>query len=136
MSNKALTISTILLVLILSTIFFWQTTNRFLYPSRAQVTSTTTLTPGVVTQVTIAPTKTTGGLSPVPTTGSNTGNCPLRSQGDFNCNGVIDLVDFNVFRIEYTGQSLTKDSDSNADGKVDLIDFDNWRKNAFLLKSA
>lgn len=75
--------------------------------------------------------------------------CPLKSQGDANCDGDIDLLDFNEWRVEYralvTEQPDTHTSDldndgnnwdSNFDGnvnadtsyEVDLTDFSIWRE--------
>ncbi len=117
----------IALVALLSGIFFWQTTNRFLYPSRA-------------TSSTPAPGTGTAGLPATGTASSGTGTntdsstpsgCPMRAKGDYNCDGAVDMQDLAVFRHEYSGKATTKESDGNVDGKVDLIDYDALRVNLF-----
>lgn len=105
------------LVALLSGIFFWQTTNRFLYPSKAAPATTTT-----------------GGGATLPGTGTastNSTSCPNRSKGDYNCDAKIDVQDLAVFRLEYSGNGASKESDGNADGKVDLLDYDALRVSLF-----
>lgn len=76
--------------------------------------------------------------------------CPLKIKGDADCNGKIDLVDFNEWRNEYRALVLNKKSthtynadgrgdvwDANFDGIIqagtgyptDLLDFNIWREN-------
>lgn len=57
-------------------------------------------------------------------------NCLLKFQGDSDCNGVIDLVDFEIWRKEATGSQNTKNANFNfaIDSIVDIIDFEIWRK--------
>ncbi|GEM_PF-5551149 len=50
--------------------------------------------------------------------------------GDADGNGIVNIVDYNIWREEYLALSNTKRADFNKDGKVDLIDFNIWR-NAF-----
>jgi hypothetical protein len=52
-------------------------------------------------------------------------------KGDANRDNAIDLLDFNIWRNEFSGISSTKTSDFNSDTLVDLIDFNIWRT-AFL----
>lgn len=117
----------IALVALLSGIFFWQTTNRFLYPSRA---TSSTPVPGTGTAgLPATGTATTG-------TGTNTdsstpSSCPMRAKGDYNCDSKVDMQDLAVFRHEYNSGATTKDSDGNTDGKVDLLDYDALRTNLF-----
>lgn len=54
--------------------------------------------------------------------------CPLKPKGDANCDGKVDLIDFEIWRKEYRGELTSKDADFNSDGKVDLIDFETWRR--------
>lgn len=125
----------IALVALLSGIFFWQTTNRFLYPSRA-----TSSTPVPGTGTAPVPGTGTAGLPATGTASSGTGTntdsstpsgCPMRAKGDYNCDGAVDMQDLAVFRHEYSGKATTKESDGNVDGKVDLIDYDALRVNLF-----
>jgi hypothetical protein len=56
------------------------------------------------------------------------GACTLKSQGDADCNGIVELIDFEIWRKEYMQTLTTKTADYNASGIVDLIDFEIWRK--------
>ncbi len=80
----------------------------------------------------IAPAPTSTPL-PTPTTAPRMTDtpvpCTLKPSGDANCDGSINLNDFERFRQEYTGILPTKTSDFNVDGKVTLIDFETWRRN-------
>ncbi len=68
--------------------------------------------------------------APVTTTPPTpTSNCSKKTLGDANCDGLINLNDFERFRQEYTGILTTKTSDFNADAKITLIDFETWRRN-------
>jgi hypothetical protein len=59
----------------------------------------------------------------VPPTGST---CALKSEGDANCDGKINLADFEAWRSEfYNGTGST--ADFNADSHVTLADFEIWR---------
>ena len=95
---------------------------------------------------------TTNIISPTP---SNPPVCQSKSQGDSNCNGIIDMVDFEIFRSEYfagcsienistcdpdeDNDSSLMDSNFNHPGStypyndqiVDLTDFEIWRKSRF-----
>ena len=55
----------------------------------------------------------------------------LKSQGDANCIGGIDLADFEIWRKEFTGELDTKTADFNDDTKVSLADFEVWRKSYY-----
>jgi len=50
---------------------------------------------------------------------------PLR--GDANGDGVVDILDYNIWRDEFLGILTTKKSDFNHDGIIDLLDFNIWR---------
>jgi photosystem II stability/assembly factor-like uncharacterized protein len=54
--------------------------------------------------------------------------CTLKSQGDANCDGKVDLIDFEQWRREFTGLATTRLGDFNGDSKTDLIDFELWRR--------
>lgn len=70
---------------------------------------------------------------PIYTPTPNT-SCPNRKVGDVNCDNLIDLVDFSVFREEYiafrqsSGFDITQAlSDFNKDQSIDLSDFELFR---------
>lgn len=50
--------------------------------------------------------------------------------GDANGDRVVDILDYNIWRDEYTGILSTKRADFNNDGIVDLTDFNIWRNAA------
>ena len=56
--------------------------------------------------------------------------CP-KAKGDANCDFSIDLVDFEIWRKEFTGEKASLDADFNSDSHIDLIDYEIWRKNFF-----
>lgn len=77
--------------------------------------------------------------SPTPITATNpiqptrtptpiSGSCSRKSQGDADCNGIIDLIDYEIWRREFTGTASTRNADYNADGFVNLIDYEIWRR--------
>lgn len=57
-------------------------------------------------------------------------NCSRKLEGDANCNNLIDLVDFEFWRREYTGTTGTLRANFNPDidNVVDLLDFEIWRR--------
>jgi hypothetical protein len=67
--------------------------------------------------------------------------CPLRPQGDANCNKEVNDADYVIFTQtlngaikQATGAIQSKNSisaDFNADGKVNLVDFEIWRKTVY-----
>lgn len=59
---------------------------------------------------------------------SPTSSCPRKGEGDANCDGKVDLLDFEIWRKELNGEATTKDSDFDSSGKVNLVDFEIWRK--------
>jgi hypothetical protein len=54
--------------------------------------------------------------------------CSLKSQGDADCNGLVELIDFEIWRKEFMQTLFTKNADFNSSGIVDIIDFEIWRK--------
>jgi hypothetical protein len=58
-------------------------------------------------------------------------NCPLKSEGDVNCDGIIDQSDLDEWKAEFSGAVSTTNSDVNTDGQVDLMDFEIIRSNLF-----
>lgn len=59
-------------------------------------------------------------------TPSPTPSCPLKTQGDANCDNQVDIIDFNGWWLEATGQQTTKSADFNNDSIVNIIDFNRW----------
>lgn len=57
---------------------------------------------------------------------SGSGQCSLKSSGDANCDGRIDIKDFYVWRREFLSRSGFS-SDFNQSGTVDVRDFMLWR---------
>ena len=57
------------------------------------------------------------------------GECPTYQKGDFDCNGMIDLIDFDIWAGEFNDSSKNPRSDVNGDGKASLADYEVWREN-------
>ena len=55
-------------------------------------------------------------------------NCPLKSQGDANCDGAITLADFEVWRREFLVELNTTNANFNNDSRVTISDFEIWRR--------
>jgi hypothetical protein len=58
-------------------------------------------------------------------------NCPRKAQGDADCNGSINLADFEIWRQEFTSvgeQPYLGKADFNNDGNTTLADFEIWRR--------
>lgn len=103
-------------------------------------TSTPSPTPTRTPTPTIRPTNTT---APTPTNTpaviptntpvvqpTNPTNCTTKATGDADCNGLYNLIDFEIWRKEFTGSLTTKNADFNKDNVVSIIDFEIWRKAA------
>jgi hypothetical protein len=65
-------------------------------------------------------------------------SCPLRSQGDADCNGVVDYTDFSLWFNTVLGAKVcpssthpTCSADFNNDGDVNLFDFEIWRQTTY-----
>jgi len=85
--------------------------------------------------------------TPSPTGNQTTGspaNCAKKSQGDANCDGNINNVDYNIWKCEFLNQgqcsdtsiishTTNKSADFNLDKKVDLVDFEIGRHNNIFL---
>lgn len=56
------------------------------------------------------------------------GQCSTTNRGDANCDGKIDLADFEMWRKESLGILTTKNADFDGNGTVSLPDFETWRK--------
>ncbi|MDO8497873.1 MAG: hypothetical protein Q7S61_05010 [bacterium] len=67
--------------------------------------------------------------STVTPTGSTT--CASNAQGDANCDGKIDMIDFEIFRKEMAGELKTFKGDFNKNKRIDIVDFEIWRANFF-----
>lgn len=70
-----------------------------------------------------------GGTAGVYTTASSS-HCSRKTQGDANCDDLVDLVDFEIWRREFTGTVATNRANFNpaTDNVVDLLDFELWRR--------
>jgi len=56
---------------------------------------------------------------------------PGRNLGNADCNGSIDMNDFELWKEQFqSGIILIQSADFNSDNKVDGIDFEIWRGNA------
>lgn len=78
------------------------------------------------------PTPTLNPPTPTPTripipTSTPAPTCPLKSQGDANCDIKIDLLDFNQWKTEFLGTVTTKLADFNSDNAINLLDFNIWK---------
>lgn len=80
-----------------------------------------TLTPTPTRMPITPPVDTT---TPVPCTCPS--GVPPKSKGNANCDEVIDLRDFQLWRNERWGRTSTKNADFNCDTFVDIRDFQLW----------
>lgn len=57
--------------------------------------------------------------------------CSLKNQGDANCDGKINILDFNLWKNEFLSEleekTTKRDSDFNKDNLVTILDFNIWR---------
>ncbi len=77
--------------------------------------------------------------SPISPPISGTPLCPLKSIGDANCDGKVDLVDYKIWREEYDTMVAPNPVNQNADFAcvegnkntyfVDMVDYEIWRRN-------
>lgn len=70
------------------------------------------------------------GSSEITVTGGSN-SCPRLKEGDCDCDGVVDIGDFEPWRGEFVGESATKKCDFNGNGSVRLDDFNIWRGGFF-----
>lgn len=87
---------------------------------------TATKTPTPSPTRTPTPTTFPGTITPTSITG-----CSTKALGDADCNGLYNLVDFEIWRKEMMHEVTTKNADFNNSSATDLIDFEIWRKSAF-----
>ncbi len=94
-------------------------------------TNTVSVTPSITTSPTVTPSVITPTI-PVTTTVSptvtGTPPCAKKAQGDANCDGVVNLPDYEIWRKEFTGSLSTKTADFNGSGEVNITDFESWRR--------
>lgn len=55
------------------------------------------------------------------------GPCRFKTKGDANCDDKITIVDFNVWKEEFTEVKTTRTADFNRDKKITIIDFNLWK---------
>lgn len=75
-----------------------------------------------------APTATTAPAAP---TATGTPVCAPKSQGNASLDCVIDTQDFDIWSREARREVGTTNADFNGDGKVDILDFNIWRIGLF-----
>lgn len=100
-------------------------------------TPTATIVP--TSAVTVAPSVTPGGPTITTSPNNPTSSCAKKSQGDANCDGVINETDFNFWKQEFDTMQPAAPPNQNAnfacvEGNtqtyfVDLSDFEVWRRN-------
>lgn len=60
-------------------------------------------------------------------------SCSLKNKGDANCDDIINLLDYEVWRTELIselkGTATIKLSDFNEDGAITIVDFNIWKSN-------
>jgi len=60
--------------------------------------------------------------------------CSKKSIGDANCDGVVSIMDFGIWKTEFSGNVNQKTADFDGNGRVSIIDFGIW-KTGFLERS-
>ena len=58
-------------------------------------------------------------------------SCIKKNTGDSDCDGVVNISDFEIWRKEYFQTISSKTADFDTSGKIDLADFEIWRKGYF-----
>jgi len=86
-----------------------------------------TISPTITVTVTKTPTR-VATKTPTP----NIGLCINKNQGDANCDGVVNIMDFGIWKSEFIVKQ-GKEADFNRDGEVSIVDFALWKK-GFLSK--
>lgn len=57
--------------------------------------------------------------------------CSRKPIGDANCDEKVDLVDFEIWRKEFTSLQYTGFADFDGNGNITAVDFEIWRKTYF-----
>jgi hypothetical protein len=98
----------------------------------ATSTATPTATPTGTTPPTAMPTGTTaptaiptGTIAPTATPTIPTTPCLL---GDINCDGIVDIRDYGIWRLTFGRASCSNPTDLNSDCLVDIRDYAIWRQ--------
>lgn len=66
-----------------------------------------------------------------PVTPTPTGSCTVKNTGDADCNGAVDSTDFEILRKEFSHELSTSSADFNRDGIITMVDFEVWRRTHF-----
>jgi len=53
--------------------------------------------------------------------------CTKKNVGDANCDGEINMDDFEIWKKEFLGESNQTSADFDGDGKVSIVDFGIWK---------
>jgi len=88
-------------------------------PTLPTATGIPTSTPTPTATITPRPTST-----PIPTVIP----CARKTEGDADCNGRIDIIDFEIWRRELLGVDTTLKADFDGIGGVTILDFEIWRR--------
>ena len=91
---------------------------------KAEVKISPTLTPAPTVTKTpsiSAPITTTIATTKIPA-------CPTRPAGDADCDGKFTLIDFEIWRKELVGELKTLTADFNDNGVIDSVDYTIWKK--------
>jgi MYXO-CTERM domain-containing protein len=110
--------------------FNWKTRiGKFKFPSCTPPAPTPTSTPTSTVTPTSTPTST-----PTPTATATSTNTPTPTAtpcilGDINCDGIVDIRDYGIWRQQFGQQGAGLPADLNQDGIVDIRDYAIWRQN-------
>ncbi|MFA5828526.1 MAG: dockerin type I repeat-containing protein [Candidatus Shapirobacteria bacterium] len=121
----------------------------FLYPENAIrfLKETSGVAPTVTAKPTVVPTRVPTNTPAVPTvlptvvpptkvptvrptvtaTATTTPACSKKGSGDANCDGVVNISDFAIWKTEFMTGGGQKTADFNKDGKVNIMDFGVWK---------
>lgn len=65
----------------------------------------------------------------IPTPLATSSSCNLKPKGDADCDGVITLKDFNIWRNFALSGTFSSTVDFDSSGSVNIADFEIWRRN-------
>jgi hypothetical protein len=68
-----------------------------------------------------------GGSYDCQTCSSSTTTCAGKGQGDGNCDGKINIGDFEIWKVEFIQKGTQRTADFDGDGKVTILDFGVWK---------